>query len=727
MMAGEIKLNEFRDNDKAWGAVVRFIEEMHRGNQRIAMPTSEMVLECRSPQGLYNAILGYSNGAKICVAECAQESRDSCSINVEFIASLLEGIDFDLSADEIQRLDPNHPFIALREIARLKDTPASSREFTPLNAKAAVFIKQLSEHLSREVAEFDLHPNTRVKNVEGTDVILTDDVHDSRIPASLMGREQGNTVQVTNLEAPDLRADAERAAEFRKREMMLRSANYHDGIVKVARDFVEKPNRSATDLAAKVMAARPNVPVGEQVHVTVVGLGPAGLYAAIRAYQEGAKVTAIDKRESYSRNNVFRLTQQVVDQIIELYVDKPEEIAALPADHPLKYMMEAKSLTDKKGPPTNQFYAMSTKDYELIASAWLELMAKQDPANLQVLKGYTYVPSIQTKLQEPNSIACRPYDRNTQNDPYDPAKDKHVKTDILIGCDGYTSLCRQDCGIGVDKHSTDAHYATFTYHTPRKGGDDLFASLQESSAIEGPDFDMVELKRLGWTRDSKPVLRYFTTGDHPYIGVEVPEALAKENDRLQREIRAAQSAGDHEKVLNLKEERNRITDEWGRACLTLVMPKANIDDLVLKESAMFPVQLQRAQKNNYHCQDGRDVVLIGDALQSAHFQTGQGAIKAVEESFLVGECIRSMVQDGTPKQQAIAKLSRQLNQKSLQLHELAFHFPSGEDLKVRPTREFDNFRADTRVEAIEDGAVLRAESGKEATAKATVAVKRFNF
>ncbi|MDF1683093.1 MAG: hypothetical protein P1U36_00400 [Legionellaceae bacterium] len=47
----------------------------------------------------------------------------------------------------------------------------------------------------------------------------------------------------------------------------------------------------------------------ERRHICILGMGPTGLMAGLRAYAEGASITLIDKRSHYTRENVLRMSQ----------------------------------------------------------------------------------------------------------------------------------------------------------------------------------------------------------------------------------------------------------------------------------------------------------------------------------------------------------------------------------------------------------------------------------
>jgi len=57
-------------------------------------------------------------------------------------------------------------------------------------------------------------------------------------------------------------------------------------------------------------AARQNLTHGiQKPHICILGMGPTGLMAGLRAYAQGASITLIDKRIAYTRENVLRLAQ----------------------------------------------------------------------------------------------------------------------------------------------------------------------------------------------------------------------------------------------------------------------------------------------------------------------------------------------------------------------------------------------------------------------------------
>ncbi len=212
--------------------------------------------------------------------------------------------------------------------------------------------------------------------------------------------------------------------------------------------------------------------------------------------------------------------------------------------------------------------------------------------------------------------------------------------------------------------------------------------------------------------------RYFNTGDHPYLGIELPDKIAVQYQELSKAIRQANQDKDHASVQTLTAQRYALFDAWGRLCLEMFLSPDQIEQLVLKESALINVELMKAKKFTSQVpQSNIAAILIGDCAQSAHFQTGRGAIVGIEEADDVGRLVRNLV-NGANLTQEMRNYEKFSQRKALTVEELAFHFPTKEDLRVQKTAAFHTFREDTRVGILKDDhKAVKVETAKEAQAK----------
>lgn len=728
------KLSAIRHTQDAIDFIADFMIVAHQAMAN-PLPTTHFAFEGYHTDTLWSVLLAYVDGAAVVdwiKPTDALEPNFNFNFNFDMIKNFFEAmIDVDLDEDTLQQLPLEHPFWLLPKLNKLRHLEASGVQDDTLRQETVVQFTNFLQTVLGKIREkhpagIHIHDNYHIASI--TDVIkIESDADQKIIPANYLMRETNKGIDVVSLEAPRITVDdPERATAFSMHQLMMAAAKYHDIILKSMHDFLHAKEstelaRDADHLFARIQSKRPHLADENRPKVTIVGLGPAGLFSAIRDYEAGAKIVAVEKRLDYSRNNVFRLTSDAADKLIGLFVDNVSDIANLSPSHPLRVILDTKSLTPRTPSRLGDFYAISTKDFEYLANVWLELVAKKDPDGLKIYRGYGYVSNSMDA--KPKTIYIRPTDHPNKSSTLEP-NDIEIPTEILIAADGYGSQCRQDCGIGVQANSTSHPYATFTYHTPRADETEFFKSLVQGKVEREKSFNISILKAQGWEKDTLPIARYFSTGDHPYLGIEVPEILAENYRLLTEEANSAKRRGEFEGYSALIDKRDQLLDDWGRATMQMFLPKAEVDQMIIKRHALFPTQLQRAETPAIRAAGGIEVMVIGDALQSAHFQTGQGAIVAIAEAELCAECIESTLK-GKPVDTIRAKFIKDMHKSTLGLHELAFHFPTGEHLQVTPTSSFVSFRADTRAEILSDNSrALTTETKREAEIKGRAKQRR---
>lgn len=707
-----VPLSQVRQSRDALNVIAQHFIERHRS--KVGQFPHRAVIEANDTQMLANTLLFYLDGGAVDMLRTGElVVGEDYTFSQDFLTEMAESIfDVDLSEKEIDLLPLDHPFrilkTALAMQEALKQGIVDNLEYAGLQRAIKDMFHNLIQNISNNDNQLKIHQQAQIKEHGMQRVKILNPQGEHQIPANYFIRREGHMVSVRTLDGPPVLLNEAGVREARNHhETMVRAEKYRTGIQRAMKDFADKPNVDADRLAQREISKRLAIPDNKRPKVTVVGLGPAGAFAAIRAYQEGAIVTGIEKRGAPTRNNTFRFTPEVVDQLIKLFVDKPEDIPLLSPEHPLRKVIDAKSLTEKRASPIGDFYAITIKDFEYLTNAWLDMMAKKDPNGLKIYRGYSYVPGC---IQQGDK----------QVDITDGTRQIAIETDLLVAADGYRSQCRTDCGIDVVEMSTGVKYATLTYHPKRGEEVDLFRSLLKTTPRK--PMDLQKLKDLGWEFDRLPVPRYFNTGEHPYLGIEVPQTIVRAWQEKNEALRKAHSEGNGRLAYQLKEERDKILDTWGRATLEMFLTPEEINDLVFKECALIDVKLMKAKKTSATL-PGMTVVLIGDAAQAAHFQTGRGAITGIEEANEVGACVEGMCK-GKSVKALIEKFNRAVESKTLSLHELAFHFPTKDDLRIKPTREFGLFREEVNVHKLEaDHRFKTAQTPKEAQAKANSKLK----
>ncbi len=700
----QLRLSHHIKSQDAIKAIAQQIIADHN-HQGGAFP-QHAVFEVSETETLANALQFFMDGGNVDLAVPTNVKIDE---NFNFNAeSLINGIDVlfenDLNPSSIDKLPDDHPFKLVQKLKLAGDNKE-------LKLALQQILMKLVDEIKSNSNQFIIHDKTRVEKVEQQNVFLNGAKGNHRVRAGFFVHRSGNILKVDSLDMPPALNEPEgvKAAKL-MHETMVRSAKYRDEIEKSMKDFVQKPSVDSDNLFTRIQTDRPKMPEDQRPRVCVVGLGPAGAFAAIKAYKEGAIVTGVEKRTSYSRNNTFRFTPEVIDQLIALFVEKKEDIDKLSPDHPLRKIMSTRSLTEKRPSPLGDFYAITIKDFEYLVNVWLDMVASRDPQGLIIHRGYSYVAGSLQRGK--NEILI-----TDSMEPNPPASSlKKIPTDFVVASDGYRSQCRTDCGIVMEEMSTGIEYATFTYHPKRGDENALFQSLLKTGPRK--PMDIQKLKALGWDQERLPVPRYFNTGEHPYLGIEIPATLAQQWREKNEQIKEAHARKDPQLAYKLKEERDSAFDKWGRATLEMFLTEPEIKELVFKECSVIDVKLMRANKSATVLSNCA-VVLVGDAAQAAHFQTGRGAITGLEEANEVGTCVEGLCQR-KPVAKVVADFEKVVERKTLSLHELAFHFPTKEDLRVQATDKYKKFRQDVRVNMLkEDYASVKPENTTEAQVKAS--------
>lgn len=718
------QLKQFSQVEQAWTLILQCMTQKHAKNLG-----KDVILEGSSFHANYNALIQYLEGNAVTyiIPETqAVDTDDSLNISSQLCDELSDlEFDLDFTAQEASSVAPDHPFVELKHLTQLATQETISITSADVS-RANRFIKELTRRLSGH-SHFTVLKNTRINQLDEHGVVVLDNPDgQTRLQAELVVQEQGQQLVISH--APqelisDPAPTLEQAQVAHEHQKMVRAQQYHQRLERVSSDFYSKPSVEADRLFAKTNASRPQIADQNRPKVVVVGLGPTGLMAAIRAYQKGAHVTAIEQRSSYTRNNIFRLYPEIVQRLKQLFVESESEIQGLSKDHPLRAFLDAKSIA---GPRTSkdiegEYYTMTTQDFELLSATWLKLMAAKDPQNCQVLVGWQYAPgSIGSQAVQNGCIGIRRFDRRTQNQPFDPNVDLQIPVDILIGSDGYSSKIRSDSNIQTESHSSSKPYATITYHSDRADALGTWISHLDSADRVNDGFDINELKRRGWNLDKAPIVRYFTTGDHPYLGVEIPETLFDDLQELDKQVNEARTQKRFGEVYLARQSKDRMIEDWCQPCMKLFHKQADLVGLVKKQATAFRVELQAATQPIYTRADGLTVILAGDSLQSAHFQTWHGAVTGMNEAEDIGRFLEKLMANPACKQEALKSLSVDLKLKTLHLHERPFGFTAvnGDDFDMKPNSSMTQFKSKTRCEAIQDNRNMgAAQSVSEAHAK----------
>ena len=721
------------------------IMEIHRIKQSDGNPHPHVALIGNDTEILWNVLLNYYRGEKVDLISGDDYVVDDKFVVPENLLQELLGwlIDVDISDEEIKHLPKEHPFWVIKD---LLDIYEAKREVDAddhrILAREAIALEKCTDLIAFILRGIYTNDNdlTRyrsdLKETNGNHILLE---NGEKIDADyVFKKEYGRTpdghptgygrLVDQSLNFPAIDEDEGRKVARGHHQTMVRAATYLDNYETALAEFSTKPSDASRQLFNRIQLQRPQLPQTKRPKVSVIGLGPSGLMAAIQAYQKGAIVTGIEKRASYSRNNTYRFTPIVMEEICKLFVDSMEDIPKLPENHPLRVVFDKRLFGEKLPSPTwgpgwDEFIPITFRDFEYLLYSWIQLVEQEDPAGMRVLKQATYVPGSFKGQRKSIEVID------------EKGKKIEIPTDFVVGADGYHSQCRKDAGIGVYKMSTSANYGTYNYHPIRGDEHEFFQSLLKP--IQRRAADLPKLKALGWEFDREPVPRFFNTGNHPYLGVEIPDAITNEYRRLTEGINQATQKQAFTEVQKLKQERAELMDKWGRATIAMFISNNDLKNIVIKDYALIEVQLQKSVAVTAVMPSGLAVFLIGDAAQAAHFQTGSGAIYGLFGAYDFGKFIEAVIRiereqkfAKTPHGEEFLRVAMKAFEKSgkrrgVALHEWAFGFPSKEDLRVKPTSEYFAYRRAVRLEQIEESpATLRAETPNEAQAKALAKTKQ---
>jgi hypothetical protein len=741
-------------------------------------------------------------------------ARDNFLLSEDIIKSMLDMIELPVGVLPAA-LPADHPFLVLTNaLDFLKNNAAAKLIGTkdavlnlPANApgKAAIEAQSDEQHAFLEkiigkliALEVAAGPNPEIQVLPLGGVAL------AGLDYQLTPGDGAKPIQVVTAIAPVISADQQRALDQAKAftDVMRRSGDFQQqldvSIKKFTNTTVAGPGRARADALIAGRAAAPAG--GARPKVTVVGMGPTGLFAALDSYRAGADVTLVEKRESYTRNNLFRFTPEFVANFKRLFVDGADDvaiaaaIARLPDDHPVRVLEKFQNLKGPQPSPLGDFYQISVKDFERLTEAVVSAISSRDPAGMKIYRGYQYVPNSLAGLNKSIEIKAVSEIENLRYAPtlnYGPGGDMQLQaqkvvadlraagnaadadkieaaqrpikidTDYLLDTSGGYAVVKKDTPIATTEMSDTAHYATFTFHLdraqapnpvlppPGAAGSVIFSPVDYTGKVKPPapgDIDMNALKTMGWQQAAPPLTRFFTTGDHPYIGMDLPASLYNTYNILSKEMAnlmktaarivdpAAQEKA-YQDILVLNDQRDTLLLDWGKKVMAKHFTPAGIDSLNLKSSAAFPATLVKSDQATWAAPSGMQVCLAGDSYQSAHFFTGVGAIRGVQE----GKRFATMVQQiiaGTPEADALASYNKDLEGIAYELHYRAFNFPIATDnLQVKPTQAFLDWerhlhpanaaiRAEvTRKEQISGGKGL-ATTPEEAQVKSLAQVKR---
>lgn len=187
-------------------------------------------------------------------------------------------------------------------------------------------------------------------------------------------------------------------------KIMKEESQIGDEFLKICDKYFNDPTNDtqfeqAREKYAKKNGINSNMDEGARKKVVAVGLGPGGATTVLEAFYAGAQVTAVEKREGYTRPNNFRFTRDAMNHIAQLFgYDTLEDAKRrMPADHPLKYLIDqglVYEMSQAAGVDVftwgERYYTIQTKTLEILLSKLVEKQAALHPEQMKVMRGYGY-------------------------------------------------------------------------------------------------------------------------------------------------------------------------------------------------------------------------------------------------------------------------------------------------------------------------------------------------
>lgn len=334
--------------------------------------------------------------------------------------------------------------------------------------------------------------------------------------------------------------------------------------------------------------------------VTVIGLGPVGLLAALAACNSNQKVAVVTDRTFYSRESVlecpWRAVTSVNKQLNKMVSDDQKTV------HVMTQEVE------------NNLY---------------KRLIKFEGRNLRIIR-------IDRKANS-DSVKLNVKEKNLKIIDFSGAHIE-VKSKYFIGSDGsghgmanQVNQQLKDYKINYIKPQREQlhpYHSLIVFRIPRGQEDEYKNQLTENNG-EPHDVNILRNK-FSWDLLSRPEAKVLSNGDVLTIGTEIPKILFNIKDR---------------------NERAERLNEWARHVLLDYLPRMLVSDLVKpvyadtekekKQQQMqvtvFEIELDEADRfivplgEDNSNEEKAYFMLFGDALKKPHYHTASGTSNGVYE------------------------------------------------------------------------------------------------
>lgn len=355
--------------------------------------------------------------------------------------------------------------------------------------------------------------------------------------------------------------------------------------------------------------------------IAIVGMGPAGLTAAIEAAKKGYEVNIIDTREHFSRTQRVILGQTTLDY--------------------LKSLADTSDKEDQKFLARLKADAGTAKIYRI--QLFLERKLKKYN-NIHVYKGNDYAV---TDVNLTTRHITLKHKKQTTQIPFSHfvAADGGRRSMADLICQHAMSQNKDSWKIefkDLDKQTRQVAHGTVTLEYKGKDKPSKKANFKRLSIDHMP-----LLQALGWDEAYIPKCYVFTEGKGKkfYVAGEIPQKILNETDKyIQREMLVQWG----KLILELQEGYHVNEGDFDLALSTK-------DKIVSKlrnktKATAFPVHLRYTEASCLELADGYACVSIGDAYKDANFHLGHGTNDAIADALAFAQSLSTMIQHVTNEQ-----------------------------------------------------------------------------
>ncbi len=385
--------------------------------------------------------------------------------------------------------------------------------------------------------------------------------------------------------------------------------------------------------------------MSNQEEVVIIGAGPVALITAIKALENGKKVTILEKRTSYARENILGMNAEFLNWLEKTTPSLKRYMKAL------GIFLERPGWKDLGATPGNTFYSIRTQQLENALSLYLEQfkkLSKEEDA-LKIIRGANVDKIIKN-------------DSGYQVDYVHEAKEFTLEDKkLVVGIDGARGKSSKAMNMKIQK-TTNSHWTGLAFFkmTPEQTllFTDKFNKINLREIMKNNPHKEKVLKQLqvmGWNKDEFPAVRFFQNGSLLYMASEIPRNIGPQ---LRGQTESAIAARDRwfEEIKNLL-----VPEEFiGKVHHFRSDPPTNTLDFEPQALEQFSVKIQNNENN-----EGA-FLFVGDSAVTPHFMLRSG----VNSGFKHAEILEETVFQADNIATGIEKFEKKMNvvvKKSLDL------------------------------------------------------------